>query len=1164
MLKILTWNINGLKQKTQDENLKDYLQQYDIIGLQETWSEDKHDFSTWLPGYKMFTKEGLRTSKYGHCSGGLIVLVKDEISHGVAEVNIDNDHCIFVELKQEVFNFDKNLLLAFVYIPPENSKIHAMKQVPVSVFEMLNDNVLHIMSQKDVNVMICGDMNARCGKLEDYIVKDDISDHVQDILWYDSDNFEKIRRSKDKIVNAFGRELLELCISLKIHIVNGRKESDRKGEFTYCSVNGKSVIDYCLCSTDFFNSVQDFEVKLIDVTEKDTDHFSCEISVKCSKHNVITETNQNDVQSQGLEYEKIVWDVDDSETYCNKLKSEEILKMLDNFDESVETGNVNEAVVTLEEVFKTAAGKMVRKYKPRNIVQTEKENVPWWDNELTQYKRHRNVALSNYRKDRNTEQLDEYLMCKRRFKAKYREKQCEFKEKQSTLLEECLQDNNRLWSLIKKINNKTKGVKNNITSDQWYEYYKGLLNQENELDPDNVEKVSDYLSTHDLNCQKCTQDEPMVLNCNITQNEINVCLKNMKTKKAPGIDGVIIEAVLKGKEIIVPKLEILFNKIMDSGVYPERWCKAILCSLYKGGNRNEPGNYRGISLLSVIGKIFTKIINERLVQWAIDNDECHEEQAGYKRGYSTVDQIFNLQALGQKYLSRKGGRFYAMYVDFSKAFDRIPHKMLLYQMLKRGMHGQIIKVIRSMYSQLKSCIRLDNNCLTEYFDCSVGTRQGCMLSPFLFTFYLNELIESINSGEGNGIYVDEVWSDVKLLLYADDIVLCADTVGNLQKQINILKVFCEKWGMKLNLKKTKVMVFRRGGRLRKNEKWYYGENRMEVVQHYTYLGLNHSTQLTWGPALHKLCQQAQRNLAVIYKLEQYYKNVPINIMLELFEKLVSPILMYGAEIWGYKQMNCIERIQTRFCKHILGLSKTACDAAALGECGKKRLKVLYFSKCIKYWLKLCCLPDNRLNKRCYGMLKNYDEAGRVTWATHIKMLLSRYGFGFVWEEQGVGDIDAFMYIFKERVSDCSDQEWSSEINDMSKTNLLSCIKNVPSQEVYTKVLKFKHLRASLAKLRCGNHQLMIEKGRYNNIPRNERKCILCNSNEVESEEHFVMYCNQFKDLRLRYIDKHLVSKNRFGFEKLLSTKNVSCLVDLSTFLFRAFKDRESKMSELQQ
>ena len=106
--------------------------------------------------------------------------------------------------------------------------------------------------------------------------------------------------------------------------------------------------------------------------------------------------------------------------------------------------------------------------------------------------------------------------------------------------------------------------------------------------------------------------------------------------------------------------------------------------------------------------------------------------------------------------------------------------------------------------------------------------------------------------------------------------------------------------------------------------------------------------------------------------------------------MVTPVLTYGAEIWGYKESKDIEKVQASFCKHVLGLSRNASNVAAIGECGRKPLKVLYFTKCAKYWLKPCSLAEQRLNRRCYIMLKNLDEAGRITWATHVKQLLYQY------------------------------------------------------------------------------------------------------------------------------------------------------------------------------
>lgn len=117
-------------------------------------------------------------------------------------------------------------------------------------------------------------------------------------------------------------------------------------------------------------------------------------------------------------------------------------------------------------------------------------------------------------------------------------------------------------------------------------------------------------------------------------------------------------------EELTPYLVLLFNHILDSGIYPVDWCTAILVPLHKSGSMENVNNFRGISLLSAMSKIFTKLLNKRLVTWAGNNNLLYEEQAGYRAGYSTVDQIFVLQSVVQKYVSKPRGRFYVAFIDF--------------------------------------------------------------------------------------------------------------------------------------------------------------------------------------------------------------------------------------------------------------------------------------------------------------------------------------------------------------------------------------------------------------------------------------------------------------------------------------------------------------------
>jgi hypothetical protein len=245
-------------------------------------------------------------------------------------------------------------------------------------------------------------------------------------------------------------------------------------------------------------------------------------------------------------------------------------------------------------------------------------------------------------------------------------------------------------------------------------------------------------------------------------------------------------------------------------MFPDYWAKALMIPAHKKGAVNNPANYRGISLLTAVSKIFTKCTYVIFQTWAQESGHLYEEQGGFRKGRSTVDQAFVFQSLSQKYLSKKKGRFYCLFVDFTKAFDSISHDCLWYTMLKDGAHGRLLQTIRSMYTKLQSSIVTPDG-ITDFVNVSMGVRQGCQLSAFLFIQYLNELVDEGRAQGGQGVYINEMFPNVMLLLYADDLIEGTDTVGRLQKLINILENFCDKWGLNINLTKTKIMVFRNDG-----------------------------------------------------------------------------------------------------------------------------------------------------------------------------------------------------------------------------------------------------------------------------------------------------------------------------------------------------------------
>ncbi|WP_294046725.1 reverse transcriptase family protein, partial [Thiolapillus sp.] len=163
----------------------------------------------------------------------------------------------------------------------------------------------------------------------------------------------------------------------------------------------------------------------------------------------------------------------------------------------------------------------------------------------------------------------------------------------------------------------------------------------------------------------------------------------------------------------------LFNTIFDKGIYPSEWAKAIIIPIHKKGNIHSVDNYRGVSLLSIISKCYTSVLNTRLYTWLEENERIVETQAGFRRNYSTTDQIFNLYAIAQKCLNKKGQKLYVAFVDFRKAFDSVRHDKLLQAVQQEGVKGKFFASIKSMYDSLLSCVRANND-YSDFFECPVG------------------------------------------------------------------------------------------------------------------------------------------------------------------------------------------------------------------------------------------------------------------------------------------------------------------------------------------------------------------------------------------------------------------------------------------------------------
>ena len=226
-------------------------------------------------------------------------------------------------------------------------------------------------------------------------------------------------------------------------------------------------------------------------------------------------------------------------------------------------------------------------------------------------------------------------------------------------------------------------------------------------------------------------------------------------------------------------------------------------------------------------------MNNRLNKWAEDYNVYIEAQAGFRKHMSTIDNSFVLNGLITHCINNNE-YLYCCFMDFTKAFYYIERDMLWYKLIKIGVRGRMLDIIKSIYTTVKSMVK-NNNTFSESFPCNIGVRQGECLSPFLFAMYVNDLEQELDDKGVNGIDIGMV--KLLLLLYADDIVLFAKTAEELQKSLDILEAYCDRWKLTVNKSKTKIVIFRKGGRLPANLQFNYKGSKIDIVNKFCYLGI---------------------------------------------------------------------------------------------------------------------------------------------------------------------------------------------------------------------------------------------------------------------------------------------------------------------------------------
>ena len=1167
-IKVVSWNINNfnsrlLGNKLETNEVKSFLNQYDIVCLVETHAKKGDELT--LPGFKKpFRIDRPITNKKAY--GGIAVFVKEKLwkSSNICPIKTKNENALWVKISGKSKGCN-DIYLGTVYLSPENKKNKDKLKDCISI---LREDI-ELFSKRG-SIFLFGDFNARTNIANDFMLGPDLlyDDEDEDVIQYSDLNLDvpyqqldrvdteklpenRSRNSQDQApTSKRGKELISLCKDFELSILNGRKLGDIFGKITCFRSNGCSVVDYAICSSDLLDIIPSFSVGL---------HRPW-LSDHCPIQSVLPISGTRaTISDKKFKFSKLppkfYWDDNSKERFEDVLRTDEVTTQLNTVKASLtKTGKYTYPVTQLKIILVNVAKKAnVQQKTMISHSAKNSENKIWYDKECQVMKTSLAEAASALQKDPSNQQKRINVNNKRKeYKKIIRNKKLSHENKCLQGLAQAYPDKKKFWKLLGKIReNGNKDCLSAISPCKIISHFQDLFKSKR--------PVEEVIKSNETGC----------LDYAMSEAEIEVVLSKAKKNVAGGLDSIdhfMIYALNKNQPNFLPAL---FTSIINSGEFPTEWSTAILVPIHKKGSKLEIANYRGISLLSTLGKLFVSILNNRIVKWAEENKVLSQGQIGFLKGNRTSDALIIVHNIISKYCVKQGKKVYSCLVDFEKAFDNVPRDLMLKKLDKIGINGNMLNIINSMYRNDKACIRV-NQKISPAIPVSKGVRQGCVLSPTLFNIFLSDFEVKLDNEMAHPV---ENHNNNKLpcIIWADDVLLISETKDGLQYQISSLVNFCNENKMSINVNKTKCICFNKSGRLIRN---FFTANGViiEDVKDVRYLGFVICSNGNVQKGLLDLRDRARK---AYYKLKQamgigFYNNV--SLTMKLFDILIKPILLYASDFWGMNKLNTLEKnpcenLNIVMCKQILGLSSNVSNIASLLELGRCPISLDAKKNALNNWLRLTGVKTG--NFLVINSVQN-SISEELKWAEDVKKCLQDNGLKLVWDfpsmfKQKSATVERFHKYLGQKFYDQASIYMKSSLKYKLFWELKKNHSGQPSSYLLT-IKNLKH-RKALTKLRMANTNLEIQTGRFKNIEYKNRTCKIC-MNEVETEEHFLLKCKAFDNLRETMLQQITCCEKEFSKIKkeerciyLLKSPDSICHI-LSKFIWEATERRSQILKTL--
>ena len=405
-------------------------------------------------------------------------------------------------------------------------------------------------------------------------------------------------------------------------------------------------------------------------------------------------------------------------------------------------------------------------------------------------------------------------------------------------------------------------------------------------------------------------------NIKIDKEEVEKTLNKLNVSKAAGPDNIHAKVLYELRSEINVPLNIIYNRSLIEGKLPVDWKQAYVKPLFKKGCKKTISNYRPVSLTSICCKTMERIVKKELMSYLENNQLISMHQHGFRPGRSCCTQLLEVINIWTKILD-KGIPIDCVYLDYAKAFDKVPHKRLINKIRAYGINGNLLNWLENFLENRRQKVIVNNNMSDEKIVLS-GIPQGSVLGPVLFIIYINDLPEEISSNIK--IFADDTKIFKALEIQSDK--------DQLQNDLDKLIEWSNKWQLPFNVTKCKVMHY---GNNNPNNQYIMNNISLEETPTEKDLGVTFDQNLKFSTHIKNIVSKANSRLGII---KRNFSKLTPETLLPLYKTLVRPLLEYCCNIWN-PQLKCdfneIERIQRRATRLILPI---------MHKSYKERLKIL--------------------------------------------------------------------------------------------------------------------------------------------------------------------------------------------------------------------------------